>query len=180
MFCTILIIDTCQVLFEVAILRMWTECGTQANYRAVYLAPVKALCSEKHRDWCQKFSCVGLKVVMLTGDSTGDDLSKIQSSNIIITTPEKWDAVSRKLKDPTTIASIRLVMIDEVHLLNDDSRGHVLEAVLCRMKTLRYVARYVAVSATFPNIKDVAFWLGGNTARFFKVREVIAQKVVIH
>ena len=48
--------------------------------------------------------------------------------------------------------------IDEVHLLNE-SRGAVLEAVIARMK-LRSNVRFVAVSATFPNIKDVGRWIG--------------------
>lgn len=49
--------------------------------------------------------------------------------------------------------------IDEVHSVGSD-RGAVLEVVVSRMKTLGTSTRFVAVSATVPNIADVAEWLG--------------------
>jgi ATP-dependent DNA helicase HFM1/MER3 len=48
--------------------------------------------------------------------------------------------------------------IDEIHLLKED-RGAVLEVVIARMK-LRTRVRFVAVSATVPNIQDVSKWIG--------------------
>ena len=48
--------------------------------------------------------------------------------------------------------------IDEIHLLKED-RGAVLEVVIARMK-LRARVRFVAVSATVPNIHDVSKWIG--------------------
>jgi ATP-dependent DNA helicase HFM1/MER3 len=60
---------------------------------------------------------------------------------------------------------ISLFLIDEVHLLNED-RGAILEAVVSRMNTMRDFApesisplRYIALSATIPNIEDIAEWL---------------------
>lgn len=40
-----------------------------------------------------------------------------------------------------------------------DVRGATLEVVVSRMKTLGTSTRFVAVSATVPNIEDVAEWL---------------------
>lgn len=40
-----------------------------------------------------------------------------------------------------------------------DVRGAVHEVVVSRMKTLGTSTRFVAVSATVPNIKDVSEWL---------------------
>jgi ATP-dependent DNA helicase HFM1/MER3 len=45
-----------------------------------------------------------------------------------------------------------------VHVLNE-SRGSTLEVVVCRMKTRGSSVRFVAVSATVPNINDVAHWI---------------------
>ena len=62
-------------------------------------------------------------------------------------------------------------MIDEVHLLGCVHRGHTLEAVITRMKTIDSMSargggrrsgggpRFVAVSATIPNVVDIAEWL---------------------
>jgi ATP-dependent DNA helicase HFM1/MER3 len=61
-------------------------------------------------------------------------------------------------------SSVGLVLIDECHHIGDDSRGAILEAVISRMKTIHQgdlsKIRFVAVSATIPNLEDCARWLG--------------------
>lgn len=58
-------------------------------------------------------------------------------SRIIITTPEKWDMLTRRWRDHRQLVEvIKLFLIDEVHILNDETRGPVLEAVVSRMKTI--------------------------------------------
>lgn len=60
---------------------------------------------------------------------------------IIITTPEKWDMLTRRWKDHRSLVEvIKLFLIDEVHILNDETRGPVLEAVVSRMKTIEVMA----------------------------------------
>jgi ATP-dependent DNA helicase HFM1/MER3 len=88
------------------------------------------------------------------------------SSQLIITTPEKWDAITRKWRDNISLISrISLILIDEVHLLNTEERGGTLEAVVSRMKIIgkelnkNQNMRIIAVSATIPNIHDIAEWL---------------------
>lgn len=79
-----------------------------------------------------------------------------------MTTPEKWDIVTRKSGDRAFLELVKLVIIDEVHLLHD-SRGPVLEAIVAR--TIRQIEstseniRIVALSATLPNYQDVAAFL---------------------
>lgn len=83
--------------------------------------------------------------------------------------------VSRRLKNRKSLMqTIRLFLIDEIHVLGETSRGAVIEAVVSRMKTLALnksasadassvtmnsddedTLRFVAVSATIPNIDDV-------------------------
>lgn len=53
----------------------------------------------------------------------------------------------------------------------DVCRGHVLEAIVSRLKAIKCPARFIAVSATFPNVDDVSIWLGGRSAVFFKFNE---------
>ena len=174
------------VLFELAIVRLLQQIQNSVeDFKIVYIAPIKALCNERYQDWVRKFSPLGVKVVEITGDKEGQDVEDIKSHNLIITTPEKWDAVSRwlSLTEPQIMTSVRLLLVDEVHLLNDKARGHVLEAVVCRLKAISCPARYVAVSATFPNVEDIAFWLGGFHCVFFKfgeeVRPVKLKRVVL-
>lgn len=95
------------------------------------VAPIKALCEEKLIDWHSKFSNFGLTCVTITGDSDHVDLKSLTNHNLIITTPEKWDSVTRRWKENAKmVQTVKLFMIDEVHLLNEDSRGSTLEAVV--------------------------------------------------
>ena len=150
-------------ILELAICRAVAIHST-GQYKVVYQAPTKALCSERQRDWDKKFTQLGLKCAELTGDSDASDLCNVQSANVIITTPEKWDSMTRKWKDHERLMRlVRLFLIDEVHILNEN-RGAVLEAVVSRMKSISTDVRFVALSATVPNFQDVAAWLGTNSS----------------
>jgi hypothetical protein len=62
--------------------------------------------------------------------------AEIDDTQIIVTTPEKWDIITRKSDDRAYAALVRLLIIDEIHLLHD-SRGPVLESIVAR--TIRQV-----------------------------------------
>ncbi|KAI1757919.1 hypothetical protein F4782DRAFT_544295 [Xylaria castorea] len=146
-------------ILEMAICKLVSSQGND-NFKIVYQAPTKSLCSEKARDWQTKFSHMNLHCVELTGDTSQAEARRVGSASIIVTTPEKWDSITRKWKDHRKLLDlVRLVLIDEVHILKD-TRGATLEAVVSRMKTIGGSIRFVAISATVPNINDVAKWLG--------------------
>ncbi|XP_043942750.1 probable ATP-dependent DNA helicase HFM1 [Protopterus annectens] len=161
------------VLFELAIIRLLMEMPAPwFNIKIVYMAPIKALCSQRYEDWKEKFGPVGLNCKELTGDTEMDDFFELQNSHIILTTPEKWDSMTRKWRDNALVQLVRLFLIDEVHVLKDEGRGATLEVVVSRMKTVQSVLthisedtkakicmRFVTVSATIPNITDIAEWL---------------------
>ncbi|KAJ3094675.1 hypothetical protein HK100_006063, partial [Physocladia obscura] len=71
----------------------------------------------------------------------------------------KWDVITRKATDRSYTNLVRLIIIDEIHLLHDE-RGPVLESIIVR--TLRTIeqtqnpVRLVGLSATLPNYIDVA------------------------
>ena len=54
--------------------------------------------------------------------------------------------------------AMKLVLIDEIHLIGDYSRGACIDSAISRLK--REDTRLIAVSATIPNINDIANWLG--------------------
>ncbi|NWT60421.1 HFM1 helicase, partial [Erythrocercus mccallii] len=161
------------VMFELAITRLLMEAPLPwLNIKIVYMAPIKALCSQRFDDWKEKFGPIGLTCKELTGDTLMDDLFEIHHADIIITTPEKWDSMTRRWRDNSIVQLVRLFLIDEVHVIKDESRGATLEVVVSRMKTIqsslwRFLEkhdtvpplRFVAVSATIPNTQDIAEWL---------------------
>jgi pre-mRNA-splicing helicase BRR2 len=130
-------------------------------FKIVYVAPMKALVQENVLSLGKKLAPFGVKVAELSGDQ---NLTKaqIEETQVIVTTPEKWDIVTRKAGDRTYTQLVRLIIIDEIHLLHDE-RGSVLEALVAR--TLRQVehtqemVRLVGLSATLPNYRDVATFL---------------------
>jgi superfamily II RNA helicase len=163
-------------LFEISIGRVIKQNIDQNNkyintsFKIIYLAPIKSLCQEKYQEWRVKFSQLNLSVIEATGDSKFINQSQLQSANIILSTPERWDSITRKWKDyPLIISQIHLLLIDEIHLLNEEVRGGTLEAIVARMKLIAKNEnfknspfcnfRIVALSATIPNIYDLAEWL---------------------
>lgn len=148
-------------LLELAICKLALDRGNE-NFKIVYQAPIKALCSERARDWDKKFSHMNLKCAELTGDTSQAEMRRVGDASIIVTTPEKWDSITRKWQDHRRLLQmVELFLIDEVHILKD-VRGATLEAVVSRMKTIGANVRFVALSATVPNSDDIARWLGRN------------------
>lgn len=98
---------------------------------SILVAPLKALCEEILVDWHVKFAQFGVSCICITGDSEDIEFSSLLTPNIIITTPEKWDSLTRKWRDNKKLVQlVKLFMIDEVHILNDETRGPTLEAVV--------------------------------------------------
>jgi hypothetical protein len=123
---------------------------------------MKALVQEVVANFTQRLTeAYGVRVRELSGDQ---NLTKaeIAETQIIVTTPEKWDVVTRKGGERAYTQLVRLIILDEVHLLHDE-RGTVIEALVAR--TLRQVevssemVRIVGLSATLPNYEDVATFL---------------------
>ncbi|KAI8141933.1 Sec63 Brl domain-containing protein [Fennellomyces sp. T-0311] len=158
------------VILELAMLRTLID-GSNTS-KIIYMAPTKSLCSERVKDWEAKFQPLGISCKCLapgkeyTGDTDFMLINSIKDSNIIVTTPEKWDSMTRRWTDYKSLMKlITLFVMDEVHILNE-RRGAVLEACVSRMKTMEHTVRYVAVSATVPNLQDIADWLGGIAISF--------------
>lgn len=147
------------VIMELAICRLLSTLKDE-RFKVLYQAPTKSLCSERFRDWSKKFMTLGLQCAELTGDTDQSQLRRIQGAQIIITTPERWDSMTRKWKDHARLMQfVKLFLVDEAHILKE-TRGAILEAVVSRMKSIRSSVRFIALSATVPNSEDIATWLG--------------------
>lgn len=149
------------VVMELAICALLNELS-QGSFKVVYQAPTKALCTERKKDWDGKFRTLGLTCTELTGDTQQAQIKNVKEGDIIITTPEKWDSMTRRWDDHKRLLElVRLFLIDEVHILKE-ARGATLEVVVSRMKSIGTNVRFVALSATVPNSEDIATWLGKN------------------
>ena len=131
------------------------------SFKIVYIAPMKALVQEVVKNFSNRLKEYGVTVRELSGDSSLTR-HQISETQVIVTTPEKWDVVTRQGEGRAFTQLVKLVIIDEIHLLHDD-RGPVLETIVSRI--IRQVentsepVRIVGLSATLPNYKDVATFL---------------------
>ena len=138
------------------------------QFQIVYIAPLKALAAEIVGKFESALKYLNIKIRELTGDMS---ISKqeIGETHIIVATPEKWDVVTRKTDG--MMARVNCLIIDEIHLLNDE-RGLVLECLVARALTTglknQKPIRIVGLSATLPNYQDVAEFIGaGDQGTFF-------------
>ena len=133
----------------------------QAGRKIVYIAPMKALAQEVVEKFSSKLKALNIVVKELTGDM---QLTRAEAdrADILVTTPEKWDVVTRKGGDGSLSQTCGLLIIDEVHLLADE-RGAVIESLVARVHRLvessQRQVRVLGLSATLPNYKDVARFL---------------------
>jgi len=81
------------IMSELAMLRVFSH---YPDTKIIYIAPLKALAKERLIDWKKRLQDGPLKksVLELTGDVT-PDLKALQNADVLITTPEKWDGISR-------------------------------------------------------------------------------------
>jgi len=118
--------------------------------KIVYVSPSKALCEERFDDWSQRLAAMKLsiEIVVITGDQDPSEaFGDLVAATFVLTTPEKWDSLTRRWTENFFLfASVKLFMVDEVHLIADESRGCCLEAIVCRMKTIQQAACRVRVS----------------------------------
>ncbi len=129
--------------------------------KAIYLAPLRALASEKFKEF-QRYSSIKkpsgeyLRVGVSTGDYDSSD-PWLGRYDIIISTNEKGDSLLRH-RAPW-MNELSLVVADEVHLLTEHERGPTLEVVLTRLTEINPNIQVLALSATVRNAEEVGQWL---------------------
>lgn len=125
--------------------------------KVLYLVPLRALASEKIVE-INEILCMGsnLKAAISTGDYDSSD-PWLQAYDIIVSTNEKADSLLRH--GAQWIKDISLVILDELHLINDSERGPTLEMVITRLRRILPNAQYIGLSATISNARDLGEWL---------------------
>ena len=123
--------------------------------KVVYLAPLRALASEKYAEFSE-MTRFGIYTNISTGDydSSGESLGR---ADVIVLTNERFDSVMRHRV--SWLNSVGLFIADEVHLAGNDSRGPTLEMILTKALHLGLDAQLLALSATISNAKTLAEWL---------------------
>ena len=114
--------------------------------RIVYTAPIKALSNQKYRDFREEH---GDDVGIMTGDVTINPEAPL----LIMTTEVFRNTI---FESPERLVDVEFVIFDEVHYIDDNERGTVWE------ESILYAPdhiRIVGLSATVPNVEQLAGWI---------------------
>ncbi|HZX34704.1 MAG TPA: DEAD/DEAH box helicase, partial [archaeon] len=141
------------ILAEIAALNSVLNKGK----KVVYTCPLRALASEHFNDFKTKHSQAhSIKAVLSTGDfdSSGSYLS---NKDVIFTTYERLNSLITHKAE--WLGQIGLLVVDEIHVLGSD-RGPALEMLVTKLRFLNKEMQILGLSATIPNAKELAEWLG--------------------
>ena len=127
-----------------------------------FIVPFVALAEEKALYFQDIWADMNIGVKAFHGDGgdiTGNQLA--EDVQIAVCTIERANILLTQLLDEKREDQLKMVVIDEIHMLADPQRGFLLEVILTKIKyLLNNTVQIVGMSATLPNIMDLAHWLG--------------------
>ena len=123
----------------------------------VFLTPLVALANQKYRDFKKKYSKLGLKVAIKVGRNrvkAKGELnlpdSDVSKSDIVVATYEGIDYLLRN-GNSQSLSNLGVVLIDEIHMIDDEDRGTRLNGLIKRVKHLYPKTQIIGLSATVKN-----------------------------
>ncbi|MCK5025016.1 MAG: DEAD/DEAH box helicase [Nanoarchaeota archaeon] len=135
-----------------------TKSILEGRGKAIYITPLKALASEKYREFKKKYNDM-FNIALAIGDMDSPDYH-LANYDLIICTSEKLDSLIRH--HSPWIKQVAVVIADEIHLLNDHGRGPTLEILLTMLRQMIKGIQIIGLSATIGNEKELAEWLDAN------------------
>lgn len=132
--------------------------------KAIYLAPMKALAKEKIDDWlADNHHFKDLKLAICTGDYrlTPDRKKELEEADIIMLTTEMLNSRCRHFNSEHNefLREVGCLVSDEFHLIGVPGRGDHAEVGLMKFCEINPDCRIVALSATMPNVVELAEWI---------------------
>jgi ATP-dependent DNA helicase len=126
--------------------------------RALYLVPMKALAEEKYHHFKDIYGELGIRAIISTHDRKeyDQDLER-KEFHIAVVVFEKLNALL--VKNPNLLEGIGLVVIDELQMMGDDTRGAGLELLLTKILVSPFRPQLLGLSAVLGDAEELARWL---------------------
>ncbi|WP_148413679.1 DEAD/DEAH box helicase [Haloferax sp. KTX1] len=100
--------------------------------KMLFLVPLVALANQKHEDFKERYGHLGKVTIRVGASRINDDGNRFDpNADVIVGTYEGIDHALRTGKD---LGDIGTVVIDEVHTLKEEERGHRLDGMIARLK----------------------------------------------
>jgi len=133
------------------------------NGWVLYLAPTNALVTQVQRDLRSAFKAFGeVQILSFIGGQEYTSLSAElldapSNMSVAVMTPEKCAMAFRI--NPNVFQNCKLCIVDEFHIINDKTRGIILDLCLAQILTMNPETRLLLMSAMVSNGNDVTSWL---------------------
>ena len=141
--------------------------GIRTGERALFLLPLKALVNDKYNAFNDTYGRFGLKTIRATGDYSDDIPALMRGQyDICLMTYEKFAALA--LASPHILEQVGVVIIDEVQMIADATRGVNLEFILTLLRMRRAQGiepQLIALSAAIGDTNGLERWLGARLLR---------------
>jgi helicase len=135
------------------------EMATKNDTKCVYASPLKAISEERFADLNNYSEWDHIPKMINTSDYMADT-DDFEKSRMIIVTSETLDSKSRNEDiHGSWLKKVGVLVIDEMHLLDEPKRGAALEAGLVNFTRINQDARIIGLSATMSNASEIASWL---------------------
>ncbi|MCR5026604.1 MAG: DUF5814 domain-containing protein [Methanobrevibacter sp.] len=123
----------------------------------IFLTPLVALANQKYRDFKKKYKQLGLNVAIKVGRNrvkAKGELklpdSDVTNADIVVATYEGIDYLLRN-GNSKSLSNLGVVLIDEIHMIDDEDRGTRLNGLIKRLKHLYPLTQIIGLSATVKN-----------------------------
>jgi helicase len=143
------------------------KCGDYKG-KMLFIVPLVALANQKYEQFTRRYSSIATTSIRIGTSRIKKGTKGVRtslSSDIIVGTYEGIDFILRAGK-ARTLGSIRTVVIDEVHMIEDKERGHRLDGLIARLKFIAPGAQFIYLSATVGKPKWLAEKLGAALIEF--------------
>ncbi|NYB52185.1 MAG: DEAD/DEAH box helicase [Methanobacteriaceae archaeon] len=128
----------------------------------LFLTPLVALANQKYRDFKKRYQKMGLNVSLRVGMSrikAKEELNlpedDIGMSDIVVGTYEGIDFLLRAGRS-SQLGNLKVVVVDEIHMMGDEDRGPRLRGLIRRLKTIFPDLQVIGLSATVKNPEEIA------------------------
>ncbi|MCC6829239.1 MAG: ligase-associated DNA damage response DEXH box helicase [Novosphingobium sp.] len=129
----------------------------------LYVSPLKALAHDVQRNLMTPIAEIGLPIRVETrsGDTPSDRKARQRTRppHVLLTTPESLSLLLTYPESADLFASLKRVVIDEVHAFASGKRGDLLALSLARLQRLAPDMRRAALSATLADPEAYRGWL---------------------
>jgi replicative superfamily II helicase len=159
-----------------------TTLSANPGAKVLYLVPSNALVYQVASDLAAQLEPADVSVSAVTPQLVAlevEEDARLADADVLVLTPEKADLLLRI--GAQFLDAVSLVVVDEAHLIEDGTRGVLLELYLTRLKG-RFAerSRYVLLSAVAPNVGQIARWVSPNARSSLFTRRATRMRVGVY